>query len=303
VARPFNVRLHAVNIVTHPHSRDLYEKLMRRMFAAKQPVQLRGDRYGLMTLLGWEKDRDDVAQAARGVISTYTHIDMQAPWLNIETGSIAESDDTQAISIPEKLRPNLAQFFFLFDLKKHLLVVQGSSRMLVKGGSYKNYAFAPAQVEKYFNTLVDLKEVSRAFRRVDVTIVPDGYTVETIIKSNRLKSLSLTIKPPNTDTLASERGRVMARLNNIHAKTVTETFTALPATNLRPDEEMKTKAKIAAANGHVDARIATENGVVPISTKDKPLMDKYEVDTEAETEERAFSKWARILIDRIHEEF
>lgn len=301
MARPFSFTMHAANIVTQPHSRDGYERLIRAFYSAKRPVKLRGDRYALITSLAWRRERGQSENAvATGTISTFTNVDLNAPWLNTETGAAAEDQETQTISIPPYLRPNLAQFNYWFDLKRHIMVIQGLSRMYVRGEGYKFYSMGPTLIQRYLDILATEKRALREFSRIDVTIVPDSQTVASILSSKGLRSLTITLKPPNPDTLGSVRARFMQRLNDMNAKSRIESYVALAGQDLKPDEDVQTVAKIAAANGRVDARILTATqGVVPVSTVGKAMVEKMEVDTDANSEQEIFEAGAANMVGKI----
>lgn len=130
MGQAYTLKIHALNISASPHPEGVYEKLLQRIFRARQPIQIWGERHALMTELSWERGR----QAAFGTLSTFTDIDKDAPWLNQSTGKAADESDTDEIAIPENLKPHFAQFRFYFDVASHTLTFQGSSRMPVRTG-------------------------------------------------------------------------------------------------------------------------------------------------------------------------
>ena len=64
---------------------------------------------------------------------------------------------------------------------------------------------------------------------------------------------------------------------------------------MKPDAEMIRAAKISALDGQVTARVAMNDGVVPLSTADTPLTEKVEVDTNIEPEISAIRRAAERL--------
>lgn len=233
--------------------------------------------------------------AAYGVISTFTDIDVDAPWLNRATGKAAGDDDTNKIVIPEALRPHFSQFQFYFNLERHLLVFQGTSRMPKRTGGFKAYSLSPLLMKRYLDTLFINTEVRADIRTINVTIVPDPSKLDEILQSENIREITMTVTLPNSDNIATERGRVRKRMERVNAKRKTEVYVASDNKGVKPDAEMIRAAKISALDGQVTARVAMNDGVVPLSTADTPLTEKVEVDTNIEPEISAIRRAAERL--------
>jgi hypothetical protein len=79
----------------------------------------------------------------------------------------------------------------------------------------------------------------------------------------------------------------------MNAKRKTESYVAAEdGGGVTPDEELRTMAKVAALDGKVVARVGTENGIVPMSTLNKPLTDRVLIDTDIEVESETLRREA-----------
>lgn len=299
--RTFSVDLYGVNISAEPHPDGTYESLIKRMFEEKSPVTIWGERNALLTEVHWLRGKNSaVRTSAYGVISTFTDIDVDAPWLNRVTGKAAEDTDTRKIVIPDSLRPHLAQFLFYFDLKKHLMVFQGDSRMPKRTGGYKRYVLTPVHMKNYLERIFARPTVKGDLKAINVTIVPDPDSVTTILAHKNIREITMLVTTPNSDNIAAERGKVRQRLKALNARRRVETYTAQDDNEgIEPDEQMIKLAKVAALDGKVTARVATNEGVVALSTDKKPLSRRVTIDTDIEPEETSIRRGAEDLASKI----
>lgn len=299
MARSFYVDLHMVNVSANPHPEGTYEALLRRAFAKKQPIEIRGDRYALMTDIAWSGGNESGRRtAAYGVVSTFTDIDTDAPWLNQKTGRAADDEDTARIDIPEAMRPHLAQFQFYFDLERHLVAYQGVSRMRKKTGGFKVYKLSPSLMRVYLSALFDA--VKYPIDDINVTVVPDPAKLQQILRSKSIREITFVTTAPNSDNIATERGRVHKRLKTVNAKRKLESYVAASNKGIVPDGEMTVAARVAELDGHVDARVGSVDGVIGISTADTPLTNRVIVDTHIAPEETSLKNAMLNLIRSFH---
>lgn len=298
MARTFYVDLHMVNISANPHPDGTYEALLRRAFAKKQPIEIRGDRYALMTDIAWNRSKETGQRtSAYGTVSTFTDIDTDAPWLNQNTGRAADDEDTNKIVIPEAIRPHFAQFQFYFDFERHLLAFQGISRMRKKTGGFKVYKLSPLLMKTYLSALFEM--VKHNIDDINVTVVPDPAKLTQILSSGNIREITMVTTAPNSDNIATERGRVHKRFRRLKAKRKVERYIAAGKNGIEPDDEMSTAAKVAELDGHVAARVGTSEGVIDLSTSDTPLAERISVDTNIAPEETSIKHAMRNLIRQL----
>jgi hypothetical protein len=302
--RTFSVDLYAMNISAEPHPDGTYESLIKRMFDEKTPIKIWGERNALLTEVHWRRKKNsETRTAAYGVISTYTDIDVDAPWLNKRTGKAAEDTETRRIVIPDSLRPHLAQFLFYFDLKRHLFVFQGDSRMPKRTGGYKRYVLTPVHVKNHLERIFVLPSVKGDLKSINVTVVPDPDTVTQILRHENIREITMMVTTPNSDNIAAERGRVRQRLQALNARRRVEIYTAQDdSEGIEPDEQMVKLAKVAALDGKVTARVATNEGVVALSTDKKPLLRRVTVDTDIEPESVSIRRGAEDLTSNVKDD-
>ena len=286
MGRRYSVDMHAVNVSAHPHPEGVYEGLLKRIYSAKRPVQIWGDKYALMTELHWQKDKKTgKRQSSYGIISTFTDIDLDAPWLDRNTGRAAEDADTDRIVIPDGLRPHFAQFRFHFDLDVHVLAFQGNVRMPKRTGGFKLYNFTPIHMENYLGVLLRDPEIIAGIEQFSVTVVPDPDTLNGIVSHTNIIEIALTFMVPNSDNVATLLGAVANRLRAMNVYRNVDVYTAHGAEGVKPDPLLMQSAQVAALDGKVTARVATNDGVIQLSTEDKPLTHRAIVDTYLQPEE------------------
>lgn len=270
----------ALNIRVHPHDvGDEYARLIRTAFELKRPISIRGDRYMVLTSLS-----DPESDIFSGVISRFTDIDVNLPWLDLS--SLAEADESHLseINIPDDLRPNLTPFYFSFNAKKHKLVVETRSG---------NDSLSIRSALKFFDGLLNSPEVVREFGPASLTVVSSKESLEAIWTMHRLKSLEITILRPNPDVLDLER-KILKQMEdeNVHKKE--ERRKVVPGKSIEPDESTKELAEVAATNGTVTAAGQHEDGgKATFSSESHPRLERVKYDPELTSPLQAFSAAAR----------
>lgn len=202
----------------------------------------------------------------RGSIATFTELDMDGSWFNVETRKAAEAGDTP--SIDDKLRPNYRSFNFELDPALHLVVVE------THNGSG---SLTPGLAEKFFNGLFASEAIIERFGEVKITVLPDKETLRTILSAKNLRSLRISISRPNPDDTEQAEAKLKARLDKLNVKRMEEDFYASGKEGITPDEPLKQLAKIAQRNGFVSATMKEGDAkTVQISTRDHPSQEEEE---------------------------
>lgn len=272
----------AINVVLHPHSADIYERWMRRIFRLRLKGRVRGNRAGAISQL--YVTGEDEGITLNGIVSTFVNFDTNLPWYNEETSRDATPQDLGDIELPDHLRPEHRKCSFAFDSKRHLFLFEVDAR---RGG------VTPRLMLHLLEQLSHDPRVVAEFGRARLTVIPDVKTVDDILEWGTLKKLVIATSLPNPDFADA----AFSDLEEWMASQGAETFRqelGSSTPDLTPDNETKNLARIAAEHGYVEAvAIGDNDRVVKISTKDvKPLTYKGEYDPEVEPEVTAFVRIA-----------
>lgn len=251
----------------------LFEAIMR----TRRSAQVRGTDHLLMTSFGPIASATGAIRFG-GAIGKYTDIPEDSAWLDTQSLTVADDDKMDSIIIPDTLKPNYQAFHFALFPEDHIIVFESYSL---------SKALSPRSVEKWLKLVTSQSAITSQFGTIEVNIVPDYDVLETIISSQTLRQINILIEMPNPDDYNLEVFRnAEERLRSLNAKTEELTYTAQPSEFLTLDDETKELAKVAAENGHVDARIKDGSVVTPLSTTSHPLevtdaYDRDDVATEA----------------------
>ena len=274
------VRVGALNIVAQPHSASIYKDLIVMVKNRRKAGRIRGDRYGMIALMGLPDDASRPDAYVQGVLGTFTQINSESDWINVTTGMKVEGDDLTTVkSLPKNLQPNRAENRFRFYLKDHILFFE------VGNASHK---LTPQNAEKLFQRLFSPATIKERFGEISVTAIPDQETIQRILSSKGLKALRIVVSAPNPDNGKEAERQFMERLEDIHVQRVDSMYVAKQRKSIDPDDDLKQEAIIASRNGRVDARIVVNNKVVPISTVDQPFIYPLNFNQKSMNEHDAF---------------
>lgn len=251
-----------LNIVIHPHTAQKYLDLIRKLFTLKRPIALRGTQYLMIGELG-RVNRDEPLAGFFGRIYRFDHIDKDLPWFNVEDHSEATADEMAQVNIPNKLKPNLVMFDFVFFPQGH--------KMYIESKSHKK-TLSAGSVKKLIDSLCSIPAVKKAFGDVEVTVMPDKELLETILGLHRLAKLIIDVKRPNPDDVGEdEEDRVFRRFDNMNTRRMLEIWTAESGQTILPDDDVQMMARVAATNGKVAAIGFSADGErIEESTVDRP---------------------------------
>ncbi|HMO28592.1 DUF4747 family protein [Enterovirga sp.] len=257
--RGTQIILGALNIVASPHPEGIYLRLLES--SADIEIELYGN--------DWAKITKPLARAGHpdhflGQILVWTHVDKSGRWIHKNKNKEATDEDKAGITIPDPLQPNFRPFSYGFILSKHRLVVE-----------YKNEfgdRFGAKRAERFFARLFSKETLGHEFPEVSVTAIPEDDTIQKILSIPRLRRLEIHLRRPNPDDLSDDVARILAELEEQGAKSQDIILTKAPKIDsLTPNEETVKLAKVAAENGYVRGRGASNDGtVLDESTKEHP---------------------------------
>ncbi len=286
MARKRTITVGAINLKVHPHPSGVYKKLLIKAYDLKRHLSVHGDRKMLVRSI----DARD-PEVITGMLAGYTEIDMDMPWFNTSTLGEAEENEVAEVKIPNSLKPNFKSFFYAFYPAKHMLVFETNG---INGG------ISPNTVGKFFMRLLNDNSIKETFGEVSVDIVADIDRLEKIIGIKQLKNLSILINKPNPDDLDSVEADLKRRLAKVSATNYHEEYSSDAPDGLKPDNEIKTLAKIGLRNGIVQARGRNEDGVLVSHSSEKhPVTIKFGYDPNLLTGKSAFLKAGQVIVQKI----
>lgn len=257
----------AINISADPHPPGIYRRLFDEN--ADRGVNIWGSDWAKITI---PIDRETARPSFYGRVLVWTEIDKDGKWLDQKTDKEATSTEKQKIQIPDNLDPNFRSFNFVFLEDRHLLILEYRNEL----GEH----FGPKRAERFFARLLNRQDEDPDAPEVTVTVVPSSEALEKIYAIPRLRWLEIFVQRPNPDDLTPDANRILDRLIAQGAKNQTvqlEKKARVPT--LKPDEDTRKLAEIAATNGHVAGSGKTADGK-PIyeSTQDHPKTVNVEVE-------------------------
>ena len=104
-----------LNVRLHPHTPERYASFINDLYQLRSPVKMRGDRYGMISLLN-RRGADDGIYT--GIITTFLNIEYDGQWFDASDLKEATNEQISKVVIPENLHPNAASFHFHFDTRK-----------------------------------------------------------------------------------------------------------------------------------------------------------------------------------------
>lgn len=263
----------AINIVIHPHNREMYISLIKDIIKLRSPATIRGDTKGLLAFFTpYRKDEED--HPYMGEIIKFTDIELDSDWLNITTNKTANEDELLSVNLPENLKPNSSRFSFVFFPSTHKLFLECHYS---KNGRPHN--FSPTSAAQLIDKLADNEVIRKKYGKVDVTAVPCKDALSTALALPWIKKVDLVIKRPNPDENEDAEREVLRRLGNQNARELTQSLKAIDGMSIVPDEQTKILTKVAANNGKVtvEGKDAEDKKII-YSTVDHPWQESIYYD-------------------------
>jgi len=258
----------AINITTQPHSAENYVKLFRAATKIREPVKIRGDRYGIFSGFHRERLPDAKVKPISGDIVLFTDIDRSAPWFNTNSNDFASDSEVDEVNIPEYLKPNSVKFAYVFFPDEHLAFFQGYDSSTGK-------TLTSNVARTFFERVLGRDMLREQFGVVDVTSIPTEDAVKTALAVSQKSRMHLTMTVPNPDDHKEEEKEVQDRLKTLNARKKEEIYYSEAGEALEVDEELRIQAVIAARNGSVVVTGKDEDGKpVRINTEQHPWRFK-----------------------------
>jgi len=277
MARKIKIASGVLNIALHPHSPDIYRSFILDAYALKKPIHLRGDRYGILSLVHREESGDGFIS---GVITTFTRLDSGGSWFDAAQLTEANSAQLSQINIPDHLYPNAAAFYFSFDLNIHRLYFQTYS---------KGKVLSVNQSISLFWGLSQDTSMLAKYPRPKINAIQSEAGLNTMFSIPRIKKVRITINRPNPDVFGDDFEQDIEReLGESNSRKVVFEFEAEAGESIIPTPGIRKASEAALDNGLVEVSGRDENGRVEKSSDGfhRILQDKF--DPEVQTEEQAF---------------
>jgi hypothetical protein len=271
MARTARIEVGALNIVASPHPPGVYRTILKAV--ADKEVHLWGSDMAKITEF---REFDDDPDRLQGRILVWAEIDIDGKWLNKKKNVEATPDEKQVIAkaIPSDFEPNFRSFNYVFVESKHRMVVEFRNEL--------GQQLGPSRAEKLFERLFE-HYLPKGSPNVEVTVIPKDDSLDNIYKIPGLRWLEIVVKRPNADDVESDAARVLGKLEGQGARSQKLELTkAAGVKQLKPDEDTKALAAVAAENGYVAGEGKDADGK-PIfeSTKKHPKV--YVFDVEGQT--------------------
>ena len=286
MARRSKIEVSAVNIRISADKKRDYATLMTELVRLKAGVRVYGDTYVAVTY--FDPDRK------LGIISKYSKIDVDGDWFDVDNFDIASEEDVKQINIPEYLRPNFSEYYFLLHSALHVIAFELYADS--KGLSSKS-------VQKYFDEILRRTEISEQFGFVEADVIKSYSEVDRILSLPRLKELRFIIKRPNSDDISGDLASVIEeRLSEQNAEVYDESIKSRRDDGLSPNERSRKLASVAAENGQLSAKSLVNGVMVSHDTKETPLKEVATFNRDKRNARDVFVQLAQAVFERVRKQ-
>ena len=287
MSRKIKLSASSLNIRIHPHSPELYEKWIKAVYRLNRDIQLRGDKYGIISSINDEAYKNE---AIIGIITTFTKIDKDGHWFNVNELKEATDEEIAKIELPSHLFPNSSSFSFYFDLSTHRLYFQTYS-----DGKSLSARFAYKLFERLANIVITKSE----FKLANISIIQDKKTIEKMFSIPVLKTATFLIEKPNSDLWDGDfEENVEQHLSDTGSKSLEIGYKSESRGTIKPTDDMRLLAKIASENGKVEITGRDESGGVNFSSDNFPEVIQTKYDPDQTTQLSAFYNMVREKLKR-----
>ena len=262
------VEVGALNIVASPHPEGIYLELVKAISGKELPY-VGSDWIKLTAPEEFEAPRGFY----HGQILIWTEIDTNKKWLNKEKD--AEATDEEMRKVEEALlpnfEPNFRPFTYILDPAEHIVLIETKNEF--------GQNFSARRAGRAFANLIET--LSAEWPEVSVTVIPEDETLEKIFAIPHLRKLEIVVERPNADDLGDDFNRIMTEMQAEGAKSWRiEKIRAAKQKTLKPSDETKRIAAVAATNGHVSGEGTDESGS-PVfeSTEEHPKIRRIKLIT------------------------
>lgn len=224
-----------------------------------------------------------------GILSKFSILDLRGEWFDENGFGPAEERDIESISIPEHLRPNLIAKPVQLSENDHLLAVMTYS---------EGKSISPAQVHKYFKSILGLSEIVDRFGVVEVDLFKDSEEIEALMNIETLKEVKVIIRRPNHiyDDLAKE---IEDSLRQEHADELQRTIISRDDDFLTPGAPTRALGLLAAENGKVSIKYEDDGAIIRSDSDMKPLVKTVVTGDSEATTAGVFPKMCDFLFSSV----
>lgn len=279
------LRVGGLNIRVHTkHAADEYAALWKALHRLRLPTTrgVNALMIGSVASLGETPDAPLVGSFYR-----FTNINPDDPWFDIDEHKEADADDVAEVKIPKKLKPNLKEYPYLFDIKKH--------RLFFKSGGHDG-GISPSLVQRMLQNLSGRPKIVQRFDAVDLTVMTEQGVLARLLKWPEIRQIELVLERPNPTDFDDDQSFYERLKRRSLKKEVTTFVKANEEKTITPDQEMLKMFEIAVNNGKYTQKGKNAEGVIETaSSTNYPLQEATTYDPDLTTERDAFIEVAHRL--------
>lgn len=279
------LRVGGLNIRVHTkHAADEYAELWKTLHRLRLPTT-RGVNAIMIGSVASLTDASDSPLV--GSLYRFTNINPNDPWFDIEEHKEADATDVAEVKIPKNLKPNLKEFPYFFDIKKH--------KLFIKSGGHDG-GISPLLVQKMLQNLCARPNIVRRFGDVDLTVLTEHGVLARLLQWPEIRQIQLVLERPNPTDFDDDQSFYERLKRRSLKKEVTTFVKANEEKTITPDQEMLKMFEIAINNGRYTQKGKNAEGVVETaSSTNYPLQEASTYDPDVTTERDAFNEVASRL--------
>ena len=278
MGRERKIKVGGLNIRVHTqHIASEYVDLWTMLHRMRRP-KIRGNN---ATMIGdLRKLNAQPDSPLYGYLYRFVDINPEDPWFDIEEHKKADAEDVAEVNIPAKLKPNLREYPYIFNVAKH--------RLYFKTGGHGG-GVSPGVVHSLIEELVSSARVKKRFNDVDVTTITQKGAIEALLQWPEIRRIDVTLQRPNPSDFDDEKS-FYERLNRRGLEKELNSFIkAKGVASITPDAEMKKMFGIAADNGiYRQVGINAQGELKSASSQEYPMQEIENYDPDLQTEREAF---------------
>lgn len=249
-------KLNVISVIMNPHPKGIYVETFKKVYESEKKVNQLGRKTGFLLSF---RESDHFCY---GTIGLYTDFNAAKEWIDLVTN--------QAVAIDQKMfdryKPEFVTVPYIFIEDKHLFVFVSNN-------------MSPGTAKRFLEHLL---HGETGDSELEVVIKPDQKALDSILNDPNLVELVLTITVPNSDENSDAQKRLEDKLKKRQVHTYIEKHVAEKSKSIKPDNELRSVAQIAAETGEVDAKIQDGRKKVPVSTSQFPLTTYMKYNPESQ---------------------
>lgn len=279
------LRVGGLNVRVHTkHAADEYAELWKALHRLRLPTT-RGVNALMIGSVASLGDAHDASLV--GSIYRFTNINPEDPWFDIDEHKEADANDVAEVKIPTKLKPNLKEYPYLFDVKNH--------KLFFKSGGHGG-GISPLLVQRMLQNISGRPRIARRFGDVDLTVMTEKGMLGRLLRWPEIRQIELVLERPNPSDFDDDHSFYERLKRRGLKKEVTTFVKANEEKTITPDGEMLKMFEIAVNNGKYTQKGKNAEGVIETASSTKyPLEEATTYDPELTNERNAFIEVASRL--------